>query len=266
MIRIGVFDSGVGGLTVLKSIRQQLPHAELHYIADHAFAPYGEKTTDVIQQRSDELINALLLRQPDLLVIACNTATAAAIEALRSRITIPIIGVEPGLKPAILRSQCGVVGVLATASTVNSQRFQQMLQRHQQQAEIISVAGVGLVEQIEQGSVRSTALTLLLQQYLQPMLNAGADVISLGCTHYAFLTPLIHSLSDGRLAVIDTAEAVAKQVERVAGSNAYNDTVDGCGHVFFYTTGNLMAANALLSALWDTPYQLRPFSQLASLT
>lgn len=222
---IGVFDSGIGGLSVLRHIRQLLPNESLIYFADSGYAPYGEKTEDQIKERCLKITQFLLDHKIKALVVACNTATAAAIELLRS--TFPnliIIGIEPGLKPAALHSQTKKIGVMATSRTLASKKFTVL--RDQLSAEMhvqfYAQACVGLVNLIEQGKLNSTEMSALLKTYLEPLLAENIDTLVLGCTHYPFVLSQINQLLlDNKkknavhieVHIIDTGVAVAKRLQ-----------------------------------------------------
>lgn len=215
---IGIFDSGVGGLSVLDAIHRLLPHEALVYCADTHYAPYGERDDEYIVNRSVAICGWLLEQQVKALVVACNTATAQTIEQLRKlteHLNLPLVGIEPGVKPAAQHSKRRIAGVLATASTLKSQRFQALLTRHAGDCHFVCVAGNGLVDAIEQGDTSSPKLMALLEKYLDEILDAGADTLVLGCTHYPFLEKAIREIAGEYLTVIDTASAVARQLERL---------------------------------------------------
>ena len=215
---IGIFDSGVGGMSVLDAIHRILPNEALLYCSDAHYAPYGQRDDEYIVNRSMAVCNWLLEHQVKALVVACNTATAQIIEQLRKlteHLNLPLVGIEPGVKPAALLSKRRIAGVLATASTLKSQRFQALLMRHAGDCHFVCVAGNGLVDAIEQGDTDSPQLMALLEQYLDEILNAGADTLVLGCTHYPFLDKAIRKIAGEYLTVIDTAAAVARQLERL---------------------------------------------------
>ena len=207
---IGVFDSGVGGISVLKHIHALLPHENLIYVADSANAPYGNKTPEFIQQRSLEIADFLINQGVKALVIACNTATAAAAEMLRAKYTLPIIGMEPAVKSAAAASHNGVIGVLATVGTLKSVQFAALLESYGRNVEVITQACTGLVECIERGELQAQSTLKLIQQYCAPLLAEGADTIVLGCTHYPFVRPLIEQVVGKNVHIIDTGAAVAK--------------------------------------------------------
>ena len=218
--RIGIFDSGVGGLSVLPAIQTALPTAPLTYFADSAHAPYGERTDDYVLARSLHIAAHLIGQGCGALVIACNTATAVAATALRQAWpSVPIVGMEPGVKPAVLASKNRRVGVMATRVTLESPRFQGLLRDHGQGATIVPQACVGLALAIESGDLRSAPVLDLVDRHCKPLRQAGVDTVVLGCTHYVFVRDLIEAAMGGGVMVIDTAEAVARQTARLLGSD-----------------------------------------------
>jgi glutamate racemase len=210
---IGVFDSGVGGLSVLHHIRRTLPDARLIYVADSAHVPYGDKSVHYIEQRSIALTHFLIEQGADAIVIACNTATAAAAATLRRDFTCPIIGMEPAVKPAVAATKSGVVGVLATVGTLESARFAALLERYAGDVEIVTQGCPGLVEQVELGELHSTQTRHLVERYTAPLLSRGADTLILGCTHYPFLAPLIREVVGTNITLVDTGDAVARHLQ-----------------------------------------------------
>ncbi|KVC83966.1 glutamate racemase [Burkholderia ubonensis] len=212
---VGVFDSGLGGLSVLRAVRAQLPDESFVYVADSRNAPYGPRDEAFITERTLAIGEWLAREGAKALVVACNTATAQSIAAIRERLAIPLVGVEPGIKPAAALSASGIAGVLATQSTLASARFQALLDRYGAGRRFICQPGHGLVEAVERGDTNSPALRALLDGYLQPMLDAGADTLVLGCTHYPFFTETIRGLVGNRLTIVDTSDAIARQLARV---------------------------------------------------
>ncbi|MEK7892338.1 glutamate racemase [Burkholderia contaminans] len=212
---IGIFDSGLGGLSVLRAVRAQLPDESFIYVADSHHAPYGPRDEAFITERTLAIGQWLAREGAKALVIACNTATARAIATVRELLSIPLVGVEPGIKPAAALSASGVAGVLATQSTLNSPRFQALLDRYGAGRRFICQPGHGLVEAIERGDTNSPALRALLDSYLQPMLDDGADTLVLGCTHYPFFAETIRDLVGDRMTLVDTSDAIARQLVRV---------------------------------------------------
>ena len=211
--RIGVFDSGVGGLSVLRAVREALPLAELLYVADSAHAPYGERTEDFIRARSVAIADFLLAQGAQLIVVACNTATAAAVSALRERHpSLPLVGVEPGLKPAVAVTRNGRVGVMATTGTLRSDKFQRLMASHSGTVSVHLQACPGLAHAIEEGPLDSPALAAVVEQHCAPLRAQAVDTVVLGCTHYPFAAPLIQQALGPDVVLIDTAHAVARQV------------------------------------------------------
>jgi glutamate racemase len=213
---VGIFDSGVGGLSVLREIRQLLPHESLLYVADSGHVPYGEKSPEYIRERCVLITEHLLAQGAKALVLACNTATAAAAAELRERYPdLPIVGMEPAVKPAAAATRSGVVGVLATTGTLKSARFAALLDRFANDVRVVTQPCPGLVECIEAGELQAPATRELLQGYVAPLLAEGCDTLILGCTHYPFLRPLLHSLVPESVSLVDTGAAVARQLQRL---------------------------------------------------
>ncbi|MEJ2042601.1 MAG: glutamate racemase [Reinekea sp.] len=208
---IGVFDSGIGGLTILTKIHQHLPDEALLYFADQAFSPYGNLSAQIITQRSELIIQYLIDQGAHLVVIACNTATAVAIDQMRERFSIPIVGVEPGIKPAALNSQTRKIGILATENTVASSRYTALMQRFVPHVEVLSQPCKGLADAIEQGS---DEVPVLLEQYVGPLLEASIDHLVLGCTHYPLMKDKLAQMVSPGVMLVDTGDAVAMEVGR----------------------------------------------------
>ena len=214
VVTIGVFDSGVGGLSILDEALQQLPHHNYIYFADSANAPYGDKPPQWIAERSLQICHYLMEQDCSAIVVACNTATAEAIATIRSTLDIPIIGVEPGIKPAAMQSQNGIVGVLATEATLNSDKFNALLATLPEHCQFIKQAGAGLVPLIEAGLIETPEMQALLRSHLKPILDQGADTLVLGCTHYPFLKKMIRAVVGDSMTLIDTSDAVVRQLLR----------------------------------------------------
>jgi glutamate racemase len=214
---IGVFDSGVGGLSVLREIRQLMPGAELLYVADRARAPFGTRTLAEVEQISVEIGGWLIDRGATTLVVACNTASAAALETLRARFDgLPIVGMEPAVKPAAARTESGVIGVFATAATFQGRLFESVLNRHAAGVRVVAKACPQWVELVETGLVNGDEARQAVAGPLHEAIEAGADVAVLGCTHFSFLASTIQGIGGESLNVIDPAPAVAAQTARVA--------------------------------------------------
>ncbi len=213
---IGLFDSGVGGLTVLREVMRQLPGCDTLYLADSIHCPYGARPVAEIRSLSQEISRYLIERGARCVVVACNTASAAALDHLRAQFPgVPFVGMVPAVKPAAALTQSGTVGVLATPATLGGSLFSDVVERHAGGVRVLSQACPGLVEQIEQGDLDGPTTEALLRQYLEPLLAQGADVIALGCTHYPFLAPLIQRLAGPQVQLLDPSAAVARQVGRV---------------------------------------------------
>lgn len=226
---IGVFDSGVGGLSVLRAIRQRLPSAPLHYVADSAHAPYGEKSPDFIVDRAERIAAHLIARGAAVVVVACNTATAQAIDGLRRRWpACRFVGVEPGVRPAVSASHNKHVGVMATDATLRSQRFRTLVSREADGCTLHLQACSGLAAAIEHREFDDPVLLELVRRYASALRGAGVDVVALGCTHYAFVHAAIEGALGADITVIDTAQAVAAQVARVWQPQDGAGTRPGC--------------------------------------
>ena len=220
MATIGIFDSGSGGLSVLKEIRKVLPSGHFIYYADNAHCPYGEKSQDYIRDRARAVTRLLLDKSAELIVVACNTATGAAIAALREEFDVPFVGMEPAVKPAALGTRSGVIGVLATAGTLKASKYLNTKGLYQDDVRIEEHVGEGFVQLVERGELDGPEAERTVRASLQPLLDAGADIIVLGCTHYPFLRPVIERIAGPDVRIIDPAPAVARQVLRVLESRS----------------------------------------------
>ncbi len=213
---IGVFDSGVGGLTVLKALREQLPGVPLHYVADTAHAPYGDRSSAYIVERSVRIAEHLRHLGARMAVVACNTATAHAVQAMRERWPDwPVVGIEPGVKPAVAATRNGRIGVMATTATIASRRFEQLVEAHARDVQLISQPCPGLVSLIEQGDLRSAELGDLIERYCAPLREAGVDTVLLGCTHYPLVQGRIQAALGEHVTLLNIEDAVARQARRV---------------------------------------------------
>jgi glutamate racemase len=239
---IGIFDSGIGGLSVLRSVRRQRPDAPVHYVADSGHAPYGDRDQAHVVERSLRIANHLVRQGASLLIVACNTATAWAIEAMRQRHPeLHIVGVEPGIKPAVQLSRNGIVGVLATPATLASPRFEALTARHGTGCDIVRIPCPGLASAIERGAQQE--IDALLDQFCAPLAQSGADTVVLGCTHYPFVAEQIQSRLGPHVHLLDTADAVAKH----ALSQWQTLPPSGCdqGQIKLESTGNTAALDHL---------------------
>ena len=216
MATIGIFDSGSGGLSVYREIVKLLPQERYVYFSDNAHCPYGEKTAAFIQERARTITEILLGLGADIIVVACNTATAAAIATLREEYpAVPFIGMEPAVKPAALGTETGVIGVLATAGTLKGSKYLKTRGQFEDDVRIVEHVGEGFVELVENGILEGPEAYETVKASLQPLLDAGADRIVLGCTHYPFLRPVIEAIAGPGVQVIDPAPAVARQTVRI---------------------------------------------------
>lgn len=244
---IGILDSGVGGASVLRDIRALLPDVDVTYVADSAFAPYGPRTPGWIQQRAAVLTRFLLDKGAEVIVVACNTATAAAVQTLRAAYAVPIVGMEPAVKPAVAATRTGVVGVLATVGTLKSATFAALLDRFGSEVTVITEPGVGLVEQVEAGDLDGPLTRELVARRIRPMLDAGADVIVLGCTHYPFLRTVIAEAAGPGVTLVDTGAAVARRLVGVLVEHGL-DTVGGAA-TGYWTSGDPAVISRVLTHL-----------------
>lgn len=242
---IGIFDSGVGALSVLRHIQARLPSEHLLCFSDSAYAPYGGKSDAEIIERTLAIASFLVSQKIKAIVVACNTATAAAIDALRQHYPdLIVIGVEPGLKPAAVFSKNGKAGVLATKSTLTSHRFIALRDQISDSTGVtfLTQACVGLVDQIEKGELSSPETAAMLEHYVAPLLRDGADTLALGCTHYPFIKPLIEAIaqrvSTVPVTIIDTGEAVSRQLEKQLQQRGLQRFEDMPGSLAAFTTGS----------------------------
>ncbi|MFO2462350.1 glutamate racemase [Pseudomonas sp. 15FMM2] len=256
---IGVFDSGVGGLSVLDEIQRLLPHESLLYVADCGHIPYGEKTPEFIRERSRLVAGFFRERGAKAFVIACNTATVAAVADLRQDFPDwPLVGMEPAVKPAAAATRSGVVGVLATTGTLQSAKFAALLDRFATDVRVVTQPCPGLVDLIETGDLNSLALRQLLRGYVEPLLEAGCDTIILGCTHYPFLKPLLAQMLPSSISLIDTGAAVARQLQRLLGEHEL--LADGNPQATqFWTSGDPQHLTNILPKLWKFGGVVRRF-------
>jgi glutamate racemase len=256
---VGVFDSGVGGLSVLSEINQLLPRESLLYVADCGHIPYGEKTGEFIRERCVIVAEFFRAQGAKALVLACNTATVAAAADLRERYPDwPIVGMEPAVKPAAAATRSGVVGVLATTGTLQSAKFAALLDRFAADVQVVTQPCPGLVELIETGDLASPALRQLLKGYVDPLLEAGCDTIVLGCTHYPFLKPLLREMIPASTSLIDTGAAVARQLQRLLSQQ----DLLASGHPLtaqFWTSGDPENFRNILPVLWKNSDSVRSF-------
>jgi glutamate racemase len=237
---IGVFDSGVGGLSVLRELRRTLPRVRLHYVADSGHAPYGERDAAHVIERSMRVVSHLVAHGAQAVVIACNTATAVAVSQLRAAWPqLPFIGVEPGIKPAWALSRNGRIGVMATAATLSSRKFQRLVATHGASEFILLQACSGLAAAIERGELDAPDLLALIDIHCRPLREAGVDTVVLGCTHYPFVQAAIQGALGPHVQIVDTAAAVARHAATLlAALAAMRQPANGAGEVLLESTGD----------------------------
>jgi glutamate racemase len=246
---IGVFDSGVGGLSVLRAIRQELPAEDLLYVGDSGFAPYGDKPPDFVRDRAAVIVEFLSQQGAKAVVVACNTATGIAVEDLRARFGIPIVAIEPAVKPAASRTRAGVVGVLATAGTVASPNLSRLVNDYGVDVKFLVQPCPGLAEQVELGELDSASTTALVSEYVRPLIQQGADILVLGCTHYPFLKDVIQRIAGPGVELLDPSAAVAKELRRRLDAEHLLRSSERRGTQRFWTTGAQGRAAAVMSQI-----------------
>lgn len=255
---IGVFDSGVGGLSVLRAIRALLPSESIIYLGDQAHVPYGSRSLEEVRAFSEGITRFLLGRGAKLIVVACNTASAAALQFLRSTFpTMPFVGMEPAVKPAAEHTRTGVVGVLATPATFQGALYASVIERFAQGVTVLQDTCPGLVGQIEKGELDSPVTRAILEKSLQPMLARRIDTVVLGCTHYPFVIPLIESIVGPDVRVIDPAPAVARQVMRLLEARGLLAAQGTDGRVMYLTTGDAERFRASVRSLLGEEGEVR---------
>ena len=260
---IGVFDSGIGGLSVTQHIQALLPDEHLIYFADSKYNPYGDKPEAFIIERSYKITDFLLNQGIKALVVACNTATAAAIHLLRNRYpNLPIIGVEPGLKPATVKTRSSIVGVMATVRTLSSHKFHELHQLLSQQSGVTFILQPcpGLADLIEHENIESIKVIQTIRTYLLPLLDKKADTIVLGCTHYPFVRHIIKQLATEaghpELMIIDTGHAIARQLKHVLQNNHLLNTNKNTAHFEIFTSGNVPLITQIVKRLLKMNYPI----------
>jgi len=254
---IGIFDSGLGGLSVLKAICELLPDESLIYVADNAHAPYGERSEEYVLRRVDKIGDFFHQAGVKAMVVACNTATSAAVHELRSRYTVPIVGMEPAIKPAGPLSKSGVIGVLATERTIKGEKLSRLIAQQAPHLEFILQPCPGWVQLVEQGDLHSESATELLARHLQPVLKAGADTLVLGCTHYPFLRQRISELAGPEVNIIDPNSAVARQLQRLLQQNNNLAATGEGAQRRYYQSGKPYEAQRL-AELYGEPLSFSP--------
>lgn len=264
---IGIFDSGVGGLSVLRAIRAQLPFERLVYVADQAHIPYGPRDINQIRAFAFRITDFLLEEGAKLIVVACNTASAAALHELREAYSeVQFVGMEPALKPAVEITKSRKVGVLATPTTFNGELYTTLVDRFAHNIEIFKYTCPGLVEQIEQGELDNPTTFAILEAGLKPMLAAGVDTIVLGCTHYPFVIPQIQSITGRDVQTIDPAPAIARQTLRLLNESSLVNPANEISATYFFTSGLPSSLKELLPRLLPAPLYREGFDKIRGLT
>jgi glutamate racemase len=253
---IGIFDSGVGGLSVLREIHGALPAESIAYVADSANAPWGDKPPSFVRDRGLKIARFLIEQGAKAIVIGSNTGTAGSAEALRQTLTIPVIGIEPGIKPAVAATRSRVIGAIVPAAVGESDRLASLLDRFGSDVKVVVQPVPGVVEHIEAADLDGPELRRMLEGYLRPMLDAGADTIVLGSTHYVFLKPLLKELAGPDVALIETGAAVARRLTQVLDDGGLR-AGGGEGSERFWTSGDPQRSARVVSALLGRPVEVK---------
>lgn len=236
---IGILDSGVGGLSVLSEIRELLPGLPLHYVGDSAWCPYGNKTAEAIQERVMALSEYLIQQGAGMLVLACNSATIHAVELLRNTFPLPIVGMEPGVKPAAKLTKTGVVGILATEASIAGEKFHRLVDLHARDVRVITKPCPRFVELVEKGMLDGPEVEEAVKEALLPLIEEGADVLVLGCTHYPFLRQPIEECLPPGITVLDTGKAVARRVQDLLPAALSNGSGEEVSFLKVETSGDV---------------------------
>jgi glutamate racemase len=234
---VGIFDSGVGGLSVLREIRRELPHEDLLYVADSGHAPYGDKPAAEIDERAERIVRFLAGQGAKAVVVACNTATGVSVDGLRARWSMPIVGIEPAIKPAVAATTSGVVGVLATSQTIASARFARLVDAFSGGVAVVPQACPGLVERIEAGDLTGPATRAMVDEYVRPLVARGADTLVLGCTHYPFVADAIAAAAGPGVSIVDPSAAVARELRRRLEQAHLLAATGGTGSIRLWSSG-----------------------------
>jgi glutamate racemase len=253
---VGIFDSGVGGLSVLRAIRDELPAEHLLYIGDSGHAPYGDRPAAFVVDRALTLTRFLVDRGAKAIVVACNTATGLAVASVRAHFSLPIVAIEPAVKPAAARTRSRVVGVLATTGTLASPNVEKLLASYGADVKFLIQPCPGLADRIEAGDLASEATRALIARHVRPLVDQGADILVLGCTHYPFVRPVIEAVAGAGVEVIDPAGPVARELRRRLESAGLLAEGHLAGTEEFWTTGNAAAVAPVMTGLWGRPVVL----------
>ncbi|OMH38906.1 glutamate racemase [Motiliproteus sp. MSK22-1] len=247
---VGIFDSGVGGISIALGVRKILPSEDLLYVADQEFSPYGSKSNTIVEARAEIITTFLSQQGCKAIVVACNTATVNSINRLRTMCSIPIVGVEPGIKPAALQSNTGIIGVLATEKTLSSESFQALRSQFSAAVNIEIQACPRFVELVEKNNLNSVETLKIAEDYVLPLIAKGADHIVLGCTHYSFLTPVIEQIVGDKATIIDTAIPVSLELKRQLSRRDLLNPQDRQGLTKFWSSKASEQASEKISQLW----------------
>jgi glutamate racemase len=245
---VGIFDSGVGGLSVLREIRAAMPAESIYYVADSANAPWGDKPPSFVRDRGLKIAQFLVERGVKAIVIGSNTGTAGSAEALRGTLTVPVVGIEPGIKPAVAATKTRVIGAIVPAAVSGSDRLASLLDRFGSDVQVVIQPVPGLVEHVEAADLDGPELTRMVEGYIRPMLDAGADTIVLGSTHYVFLKPLIAQLAGPNVTLIETGAAVARRLAKVLAER-HLAAKGRQAQERFWTSGDPATSARVMSAL-----------------
>lgn len=256
---IGIFDSGLGGISIWKEIVKTLPNEDLIYFADSGNCPYGNKSHEEILKLSDRITQFLLFQGCKMIVVACNTATAAAIDYLREQYKVPFIGIEPAVKPAAEKTKTGSIGILATKGTFEGQLFKKTKKKYTDDISVQMQVGEGLVEIVENNEIHTAHAIDLILKYIQPMLEAEADQIVLGCTHYPFLAPVIDKITKGKANVINPAPAIARQTKRILKKEGLQQLKNKKPQYEFYTSGEERILAEFLVEHTNVPFAIKAY-------
>jgi glutamate racemase len=247
---IGIFDSGVGGLSVVSAVRNLLPNEDLIYLADQDHVPYGPRSLDQVRSFSEGITRLFIKQKVKLIVVACNTASAAALHYLREIFPqVPFVGMEPAVKPAAETTRTGVVGVLATPATFQGELYASVIERFASGVKVLQDTCPGLVMEIDQGNLNTPLVTFILEQALKPMMEEGIDTVVLGCTHFPFVIPAIETIVGPGVRVIDPSPAIARQVQRLLDEGGLRNPGSSPGQINYLTTGDSKRLENLLPQL-----------------
>jgi len=249
---VGIFDSGVGGLSVAREIRQTLGAEDLVYVADTAYCPYGDRAVEEVRRRALAVGRYLEASGARLVIVACNTASGAALEDLRAVLSVPVVGLEPALKTAVARTRTRRVGVMATSGTLRSERFSRLLRAHADGTEVVAQACPGLADLIEEGHLDDEPLAARLGELTAPLLEAGVDMVVIGCTHYAFVAPALERALGPGVTLVDSAPAIARRAAHILDEAGVR-RLEGSGSLRVLTTGRPEKVAPIVERLWGEP-------------